>query len=57
MTSVTLRDASLARYAARSSGFTEVPVIHGSDAVVTIATWGGGGESGGESEGERWGRV
>ena len=29
-------DLTLARWAARSSGLTPVPVIHGSDAVVTM---------------------
>merc|ERR1719409_278263 len=37
-TSVTSWRPRRARYAARSSGLTAVPVIHGSDAVVTMAT-------------------
>eukprot|EP00976_Prorocentrum_cordatum_P031933 649529-Prorocentrum_minimum.AAC.2 len=36
MTRVTVREESRDRYAARSSGFTEVPVSHGRAAVVTM---------------------
>mmetsp|Transcript_39029 Transcript_39029/g.74774 ORF Transcript_39029/g.74774 Transcript_39029/m.74774 type:complete len:229 (-) Transcript_39029:879-1565(-) len=36
-TRVTLREISWDRYAARSRGFTDVPVIHGREAVVTMA--------------------